>query len=136
VPAAPSKYVTDYARVLSAGTAHRLSAQLESFDHRTGSELVIVIYPNLPNGIPIGSYTQALYRAWNIGKHSKNTGLLLLIVTAEHQGRIEAGPGLKAKFSEDTCRRIFTEKIAPRLESGDYDGACKAAANALMAEAR
>ena len=136
LPAAPSKYVTDYARVLSVGTAQRLSAQLEDFDHRTGNELIIVIYPNLPSGTPIGNYAQALFQAWNVGKHSKNTGVLLLIVTAEHQGRIQAGPGLKAKFPEETCRKIFTEKIAPHLESGDYDGACKAAANALMAEAR
>jgi uncharacterized protein len=136
LPPAPSKYVTDYARVLSGGVAQRLSGELEDFDHRAGSEILMVIFPNLPSGVSIGDYAQRLYQTWNVGRHSKQTGVLLLIVTRERQGRIEPGPGLKAKLPEETCRSIFLGKIAPRLESGDYDGACKAAANALMAAAR
>jgi uncharacterized protein len=133
LPAAPSKYVTDYAGVLKASTADRLSSQLADFDHRTADELIIVIYPNLPKGVSIGDYTRQLYEAWKIGKRGKDTGALLLIATQEHQGRIQAGRGLETKLTEDVCKKIFAETIAPRLDTGDYDGACKAAANALIA---
>ena len=133
LPAAPSKYVTDYAGVLTASTALRLSSQLADFDHRTADELIIVIYPSLPKGVPIGNYTRQLYEAWKIGKRGKDTGVLLLIATQERQGRIHAGRGLETKLTEDACKKIFTETIGPRLDAGDYDGACKAAANALIA---
>jgi uncharacterized protein len=133
LPAAPSKYVTDYAGVLKASTTNRLSSQLADFDHRTADELIIVIYPNLPKGLSIGDYARQLYEAWKIGKRGKDTGALLLIVTQERQGRIQAGRGLETKLTEDICKKIFTETIAPRLDAGDYDGACKAAANTLIA---
>jgi uncharacterized protein len=132
LPAAPSKYVTDYAGVLQAGTADRLSSQLADFEHRTANELIIVIYTNIPKGVSIGDYARQLYEVWKIGKRGKDTGALLLIATQEHQGRIQAGRGLAAKLSEDTCRKIFTDRIAPRLDANDYDGACKAAASALI----
>jgi len=73
-----------------------------------------------------------LYEAWKIGKRGKDTGALLLITTNERQGRIQAGRGLAAKLTEDVCKKIFTERVAPRLDANDYDGACKAAANALI----
>ena len=133
MPAAPSKYVTDYAGVLRTGTADRLSNQLADFDHRTADELIIVIYPTLPKGVKIGDYARELYAAWKIGRRGKDTGALLLISTGDHQGRINAGRGLETKLSEAACQKIFVEKIAPRLDAGDYDGACKAAADELIA---
>ena len=131
-PAVPSKYVTDYAGVLRTGTADRLSSQLADFDHRTADELIIVIYPNIPKGVSISDYARQLYEAWKIGKRGKDTGALLLIATQEHLGRIQAGRGLQAKLTEDVCKKIFTDRVAPRLDANDYDGACKAAANALI----
>jgi uncharacterized protein len=133
LPAAPSKYVTDNASVLKGDTAERLSEQLADFDHRTADELIIMINPNLPKGVSIGDYAGQLYNAWKIGKRGRDTGALLLISTHERQGWIYAGRGLSAKLTESVCRRIFTETIAPHLDAGDYDGAAKAAVNALTA---
>jgi uncharacterized protein len=130
--AAPSKYVTDNASVLHAGTADRLSGQLADFYRKTADELIIVINPNLPTGVSIGECARQLYDSWKIGQ-GKDTGALLLICTQERQGRIQAGRGLANKLSEEVCKKIFVETIAPRLDAGDYDGACKAAVNALIA---
>jgi uncharacterized protein len=130
-PAAPSKYVTDNASVLHASTADRLSGQLADFYRKTADEIIIVINPNLPTGVSIGEYARQLYDGWKIGQ-GKDTGALLLICTQERQGRIQAGRGLATKLSEDVCKKIFTETIAPRLDAGDYDGACRAAVNALI----
>jgi uncharacterized protein len=135
LPAAPPKYVADYAGVLKPSTADRLSGQLADFDHRTGDEFIIAIYPTLPKGVTIGDYTRQLYTAWKIGKRGKDTGALLLISTAERQGFINAGRGLETKLTEDACKKIFLEKIAPRLDVGDYDGACKAAVTELIGAA-
>jgi uncharacterized protein len=129
----PAKYVMDNASVLKANTADRLSGQLADLDHRTADELIIVIYANLPKGVSIGEYARQLYDHWKIGKRGKDTGALLLICTQERQGRIHAGRGLATKLPEDVCRKIFVETIAPRLDAGDYDGACKAAVTALTA---
>lgn len=133
LPAPPSKYVTDGSSVLTANAAERLSVQLADFDHRTADELIIAIVPNLPKGVSIGEYAQQLYDGWKIGKRGRDTGALLIICTVEHQGWIHAGRGLATKLTEDVCKKIFTETIAPRLDVGDFDGACKAAVNALIA---
>jgi hypothetical protein len=135
LPAAPTKYVTDNASVLHAYTADRLSGQLADFYRRTTDELIVVIIPNLPKGISIGEYARQLYDGWKIGKRGNDAAALLLISTQDHQGRIHAGRGLATKLTEDVCRKIFLETIAPRLDAGDYDGACKAAVNALIAAA-
>jgi uncharacterized protein len=132
LPPTPSKYVTDNASVLKANTADRLSGQLAEFYHRTGNELIIVINPNLPKGVSIGEYAQQLYEGWKIGQPGKDTGALLLICTQDHQGRIHTGRGLANKLTEDVCKKIFIDTIAPRLDAGDYDGACKAGAQALI----
>ena len=129
----PAKYVMDNASVLKANTADRLSGQLADLDNRTADELIIVIDANLPKGVSIGEYARQLYDHWKIGKRGKDTGALLLICTQERQGRIHAGRGLATKLPEDVCRKIFTETIAPRLDAADYDGACKAAVDALIA---
>jgi uncharacterized protein len=133
LPAAPSKYVTDNASVLRGNIADRLSRQLADFDHRTADELIIVIDLTVPKGVSIGEYARQLYDGWKIGKRGTDTGALLLICTQERQGRIYAGRGLATKLTEDVCKKIFTETIAPRLDAGDYDAACKAAVNALIA---
>lgn len=133
LPPAPNKYVMDNASVLKAGTADRLSGQLADFDHRTGNQLIIVIESSLPNGVSIGERARQLCDGWHIGKPGKETGAVLLITTHEHQGRIHVARGLTNKLPEDVCKKIFTETIAPRLDAGDYDGACKAAVNALIA---
>ena len=132
-PAAPSKYVMDNASVLKANTADRLSGQLADFYHRTADELIVVIDPNLPKGVSIGDYARQLYDSWKIGQRGKDAGALLLICTQERQGRIYAGQRLATKLTEDVGKKIFTEAIAPRLDAGDYDGACKAAVTALIA---
>ena len=133
LPAAPSKYVTDNASVLKTETVNRLSSQLADFYQRTADEIIIVIFPNLPKGVSIGEYARQLYDGWKIGKRGKDTGALLLISTQERQGRIQAGRGLSTKLTEDTCKKVFLDTIAPRLDAGDYDGACKAGVNALIA---
>ena len=134
-PAAPSKYVTDYASVLKGNTAERLSEQLADFDHRTLQELIIVIYPSLPKPVSIQTYTQQLYDGWKIGVRGNQKGALLLISTQDRRGQIHVGRGLAPKLTEEVCRRIFLEKIAPKLDAGDYDGACDAAVKALIAAA-
>ena len=134
-PAAPSKYVTDYASVLKGGTAVRLSEQLADFEHRTSEELIIVIYPSLPKAVSIQTYTQQLYDGWKIGVRGNQRGALLVISTQDRRGQIHVGRGLASKLTEDVCRKIFLEKIAPKLDAGDYDGACDAAVKAMIAAA-
>jgi uncharacterized protein len=92
----------------------------------------VVIYPKLPTGVSIGTYEVQLIHAWKLGQRGKDNGAVLLVDDQDHQLRIEAGPGLKDKLSESTCRKIFSDVIMPRFKVNDFDGGLKAGVSALI----
>jgi uncharacterized protein len=91
--------------------------------------VLVVIYPRLPNGVPIGQYGVRLVHAWKLDQR----GAVIVVDDKNHLLRIQAGGVLKGTLSEAKCKKIFTDVIMPRFKVDDYDGGLRAGVDAVIA---
>jgi uncharacterized protein len=136
LPPKPDRYVTDQAHVLNASTLGAINDQLEQFEKDTSNQIVVAIYPSLPDDASIDQYTIDTYNAWGIGQKGKDNGALLLIAVNNHKMFICTGRGLEGALPDAICKNIITQVIAPRLKQGDYSGGIQAGVSAIIAATR
>jgi uncharacterized protein len=113
--------VNDYARILSAETAARLSDTLKAHEDRTSNQVVILTISSL-NGENLEDYANTVFNTWKLGQKGKNNGILILVVPDDHSMRIEVGYGLEPVLPDLLASRIIREVITPKFKEGDYNG--------------
>jgi uncharacterized protein len=133
LPPKPNRYITDQARIINPGTLDSINSQLEQFEKDTSNQIVVAIYPSLPENADIDQYTIDTYNAWGIGQKGKDNGALLLIAINNRKMFICTGRGLEGALPDAICKRIVTQLIAPAFKQGDYTGGVQAAVNAMIA---
>ncbi len=133
LPPKPDRYITDQAHVLDGPTLGAINDQLEQFEKESSNQIVVAIYPSLPDDASIDQYTIDTYNAWGIGQKGKDNGALLLIAVNSHKMFICTGRGLEGALPDAICKNIITQVIAPRFKQGDYAGGIQAGVNAMMA---
>jgi len=132
IPPAPSQWLTDAAAFLSPGTADALNAELRSFDERTGHQVLVYI-GKTTGGYPIEEFAVKSFEAWKPGRKGLDDGLVLFIMADDRKIRIEVGYGLEERVPDITAGRIINDIMVPRIQSGDRDGAVRAAVEAVTA---
>ena len=124
--------VVDEAGILDAGTAHRLTQELESYEASTSTQIVVVTIPDL-KGYPIEDWGLALLRGWEIGQKGKNNGVVLVIAPSERQLRIETGYGAEGPLPDATADAIIRRVIVPDFKQGNFAAGIDAGVKAIMA---
>jgi uncharacterized protein len=117
----PSNYVSDFAHVLSpqvTDQTNNLSLQLEQ---RAKAQLFVVTIKTLEDE-PIEEFANDLFHKWGIGDKATNRGILLLIVTQDHRGRIEVGLGLEGVVTDSLSGRIG-RGLSPAIQANDFNTA-------------
>ncbi len=135
-PPAPTRHVTDFARVLSPETVSALNHELEAFERATSSQIVAAVFKSLPAGEVLEDHVTALYKHWKIGLKKQNNGALLAIFTDDRTIRIEVGYGLEAAIPDALAKRIIDGEIVPAFRSQRFDEGVTQGVTALMAAAR
>lgn len=120
IPPAPDGYVLDQANILSAETEAALQSQLAALEAYNTSQMVVVTIPTL-NGYPIEKYTLELGRGWGVGQADFNNGLVFLVVSNDHETRIEVGYGLEGAITDAQSSEIINQVAIPYFKDGDYD---------------
>lgn len=136
IPAKPDKYFNDYARMVSPQTAARLNLTLEDFEKQTFSQLLVVIYPKLPDNSALEDFTIRAAELWKPGQAGKDNGAILFIFRDDRKMRIEVGYGLEGAIPDALAGRIVAEQIRPRFQAGDFEGGIVAGVNGLIQAAR
>jgi uncharacterized protein len=132
----PNRYFNDYAGLVKPATAANLNAELESFERSTSNQLVVAIFPELPDTTTVEDYGVQLYRAAKIGQKGRDNGALLLVFVKNRKIWIATGRGLEGALPDAICKRIVSEQIAPRFQTGDFDGGLTQGVHAMMAGAQ
>jgi uncharacterized protein len=132
----PNRYFNDYAGLIKPATAASLNAELESFERSTSNQLVVAIFPELPDAMTVEDYGVQLYRAAKIGQKGKDNGALLLVFVKNRKIWIATGRGLEGALPDAICKRIVAEQIAPRFQTGDFDGGLTQGVHSMMAAAQ
>jgi uncharacterized protein len=131
IPPAPERWLTDTANFLSPGTAAELDARLEEYEHSSGHQVVVYIGSTTAE-VPIEDWAVKAFEAWKVGRKGLDDGLVLFIMAADKRARIEVGYGLEAQVPDALAGRVINDEMVPRLQSGDNDGAVRAAIERLI----
>ncbi|MDY0885081.1 TPM domain-containing protein [Dongia soli] len=124
--------VVDAAGILDAGSSHRLTKELESYEATTSTQIVVATIPDL-KGYPIEDWGLALLRGWGIGQKGKNNGVVLVVAPNDRQLRIETGYGAEGPLPDATADAIIRRVIVPDFKQGNFPAGIEAGVKAIMA---
>jgi uncharacterized protein len=125
----PQGYVSDFARVIDAGSRERLEAYCGVVERSTGAQIALVTIPSL-EGEPIEDVANTIFRAWGVGQKGQNEGILLLLAIRDRRSRLEVGYGLEPILPDGLDGSILRE-MRPALRQQRYGEAFLAAADTL-----
>ena len=132
IPAAPQRWLTDTAGLVSAETRARLDQKLESYERQTGHQVVVWIGKTI-GGAPLDDFAVRTFKAWQLGRKGQDDGLLLIVLAEDRKMAIEVGYGLEPRVPDAVASRIINDVMAPELRAGNPDGALDAGVDAILA---
>jgi uncharacterized protein len=139
-PPKPTLYFNDNAQLVDAATASDLNEQLSQFERDTSNQIVVAIYPSLPDGANLDQYCIRTGQAWGVGqagasagKSKGDNGAILFVFVNNHQMFIATGRGLEGALPDVTCEQIIQNEIRPAFKQGDYAGGLRAGVAAMIA---
>ncbi len=133
VPPAPTRFVTDKAGILDAGTAASLEQRLEGFEKETSNQFLVYIERSVPEGTTLEEYTVACAQAWKAGQAQRKNGMILFVFPESKKVRLEVGYGLEGAMPDALAKRVLDEQVLPRFRTGDYAGGISAGVEAAIA---
>jgi uncharacterized protein len=128
-------WVTDMSGMLRADTRERLNSTIGEFERTNGAEMAVVVIRSL-DGLSIEETAVKLFDLWNIGKKSRDNGLLLLWSTGDRRVRVEVGYGLEGVLPDGKVGAILDHYVMPKFRSGQFDEGLLAGVDALLRAAR
>jgi uncharacterized protein len=132
LPPKPANYFTDQAGIVNAEVTRYLNRQLDQFERETSNQLVVAIYPNLPEGAELNDYVFRTYQSWAIGQKGRDNGVLMMAFIKDRKIRIEVGYGLEGAIPDSVAARIIREVIAPHFKSGAYGSGLEEGVDAII----
>src|SRR4051812_2060257 len=137
IPPSPApNYFVQYTNVVSPQTAQRVDETLKQFEKDTSSQILVAIFPRLPQNAALEDYTLRVAEAWKPGLKKTDNGAVLFIFMADRLMRIEVGYGLEGPLPDSIAKRIIAEQITPRFRQGDYDGGVLAGVQGILQATR
>src|SRR5580704_12242215 len=110
----PTGWVADQAHVLDAGSRAELERIATALDQTRGVELAIVVVDSVP-GVP-KAFAHDLFERWRIGNAATNTGVLVLLVMANHRLEIETGSGIEVALGASWLADMEASTMVPRFK--------------------
>jgi uncharacterized protein len=120
VPALTSR-VTDQTSTLTAEQTATLEQTLQAFETKKGTQLAVLIIPSTTPE-PIEQYALRVAEQWKLGRKKTDDGAILVVAKNDRALRIEVGYGLEGALNDAVSKRIISEIITPRFQSGDFYG--------------
>jgi uncharacterized protein len=133
LPPKPDRYITDQAGVVDASTLSTINDQLDQFEKVTSNQIVVAIYPSLPQDAELAQYCIDTADSWHAGQKGKDNGAVLFVFVNDHKMFIATGRGLEGALPDATCENIVSEVIRPQFRQGNYAGGIQAGVTAMLA---
>lgn len=136
LPPKPDRYFNDYAKVVPADVGQRLNAKLEAFERATSNQVLVAVFPKLPDGTFLEDYTIKTAQSWGAGGKKVDNGLILFVFIADRKLRIEVGYGLEGVVPDSIAASIIRDVIKPKFKAGDYAGGLDQGVEAIFKATR
>jgi uncharacterized protein len=131
LPPAPTRWVTDEVGLLSPQVREALDQRLERYQQATGHHVLVWI-GRLPEGQALEDWTARAFRAWGVGRKGQDDGVVVFLFPEARRVRIEVGYGLEGQLTDLQASRIIRERVVPRMQQGDANGAVTAAVDGVL----
>lgn len=112
--------VNDNAGMLSPGVARQLERQLQEFEEKDSTQIVVLTVASL-DGAALEEFSMRVAERWKIGQKGLDNGAILLISRGDRQVRIEVAYGLEGRLTDLKAGRIIREVIVPEFRAGRFD---------------
>jgi uncharacterized protein len=137
LPASPTPhYIRDDAKWLSPADFKSLDEKLKAYERDTSSQIVVGIFPSIPEGEELFDYTQQLFEAWQPGLKGKDNGVLFVIFANDRKTRIHTGYGMEGVLPDARSNQIIRNVVAPQLRLGNRVAAINGGVDAMIAAAK
>lgn len=123
--------VTDLTATLTADQHAELSAKLEAFETRKGSQVAVLLVPTTQPET-VEQYATRVFDQWKLGRKGVDDGALLVIAKNDRRLRIEVGYGLEGVIPDAIAKRVIDEEIVPLFKQGNFHGGISAGADRLI----
>ena len=133
LPPKPAGYFTDEAGLVDATTAHAINEELAQFERDTSNQILVAIYPKLPDGEDLAQYAIATGNLWQAGTKNQSNGAILFVFVQDRKMFIATGRGLEGALPDAICNAIIGQVIQPRFRQGDYAGGVQSGVDAMIA---
>jgi len=133
LPPKPDHYFTDQAGIIDGATAAAINQQLDQFERDTSNQILVAIYPSLPQDAEAAQYSTDTANAWKVGQQGKDNGAVLFVFVNDHKVFIATGRGLEGALPDAICKRIVTQLIVPQFKQGNYPGGIQAGVTSMIA---
>ena len=133
LPPRPNGYFFDPGHFVPKETASQINLQLKKFEEKTSDQVVVAIFPNLPENQVLEDFTQRTAAAWKVGQKGRDNGVVLFIFVQQHEVRIEVGYGLEGALPDITARRIIANEIVPAFKKRAFVTGVTNGVNAILA---
>lgn len=135
-PEKMSRLVNDYAQVLSVAEENQLEAELNEFNTRTSTQIVIVTVPSLEGDI--ADYAFRVGEKTGVGQKGKDNGVVIVFKpkTVDSRGEVfvAVGYGLEGIIPDAVANRdIVNNEMIPRFKRNDIYGGLQSGVNVIMA---
>ena len=110
-----------------------MNQQLEDFERQTSNQIVVAIFPKLPEGVLLDDYAQQVFHSWKVGQQGRDNGVIFFVFVQDRKMRIQTGRGFEDALPDTIAKRIITDEVAPRFQVGDSDAGLTAAVNSIIA---
>jgi uncharacterized membrane protein YgcG len=107
-----------------------LEKKVRDYQRATGNEIGVAVVRSL-NGQSIDEYSQGLFRAWGVGRHGQDNGVLFVWAPKERQIRIHVGRGLEGVLTNAEASRIVT-RVRSMFRDGRYEAGVNAAVDGII----
>ncbi|MGI8604036.1 MAG: TPM domain-containing protein [Verrucomicrobiales bacterium] len=136
LPPKPAAYFNDYAQLVSSEVANRLNARLDQFERESSNQIVVAIFPKLPEGAALEDYTVRTAESWGAGQKKWDNGAVLFVFAQDRKLRIEVGYGLEGALPDGRCDAIIRNDIRPHFRAGNYAVGLEKGIDAIIAATR
>lgn len=139
-PEGPTRFVNDYADLLSGDEENYLNFKLSKYWDSTSTDLVIVTVPTI-NGEEPFDVGLKIYNTWGLGTASKDNGVLILIVYENDDPEkrkiwITTGKGAEGFLPDGAAGSIIRNVMAPAFKEKMYGKGINAAIDEIIARSK
>jgi uncharacterized protein len=135
-PPPPAAFFNDYAHLVSVDDAARMNEKLRRFAEETSTQLVVAIFPQLPEGAALEDFTVDTAQAWRVGDKKHDNGAVLFVFVKDRKMRLEVGYGLEGALPDAIAKRIIADTVAPEFRAGRPALGLDAGIDAMIAATR